>query len=93
MKKYLEIKTVHENFDVYPGETILETLTRNDINIRNSCHAGNCGSCKIKVLTGELDQMKVKRIGLTEEEVAEGYILSCITTPKSDIEIVIEPRN
>ena len=47
------------------------------------CEAGVCGSCKIRLISGEvimdLDD------GLEEEDRAQNMILPCVAVPKTDI--------
>ena len=56
-------------------KTILEHLDSNGIDAPYSCRGGVCSSCKAKVLEGRVD-MKVN-YSLTDEEIEEGYVLTC----------------
>ncbi len=47
-----------------------------------ACKGGVCATCRAKVLTGEAE-MRLN-YGLSEEEVAQGYILTCQATPTTD---------
>jgi ring-1,2-phenylacetyl-CoA epoxidase subunit PaaE len=47
-----------------------------------ACKGGVCATCRAKVTAGEV-QMKVN-YGLSEEELAEGYVLTCQATPVSE---------
>ncbi len=47
-----------------------------------ACKGGVCATCRAKVTSGEV-QMKVN-YGLSEQELAEGYVLTCQATPVSD---------
>lgn len=64
--------------------TILEAAKSASITLEHSCLNGRCSECKVKVVTGEYD-MPNNQEGLTEEEVSQGYCLSCITKPKTDL--------
>ena len=48
---------------------------------------GNCGKCKIRVLSGELPISSMDRVHLTEEELAEGVRLACQALPATEITI------
>ncbi len=47
-----------------------------------ACKGGVCATCRAKLISGQVD-MKVN-YGLTPEEVAQGYILTCQSTPRGD---------
>ena len=47
-----------------------------------ACKAGVCATCRAKLLAGEV-QMKAN-YGLSEEEVAAGYVLTCQAVPLGD---------
>ena len=53
----------------------------NGADVPFSCKGGVCCTCKAKVLEGEVT-MHVN-YSLSEEEVEEGFILSCQSHPKS----------
>ena len=56
-------------------KTILELLDSNGIDAPYSCRGGVCSSCKAKVIEGDV-QMRLN-YSLTDEEVKEGYVLTC----------------
>lgn len=64
-------------------ESILELAEENGINIESECQQGFCGTCKVKLLSGKVD-METEE-GLEDEEIQNGYILTCVAVPKSDI--------
>ncbi len=61
------------------GETLLESARRAGLAPPFNCEAGNCGTC-MALLTEGSATMRVND-ALTEEEVAEGYILTCQGVP------------
>ncbi len=66
-------------------ETVLDVADGLDVDIENSCRAGSCGSCKVKLLRGDVD-MEVDD-GLEPEDRVSGYILACQAIPKTDVEV------
>ena len=44
-----------------------------------ACKAGVCATCRAKVIKGKVEM--AARYGLTDEEVAEGYVLTCQSVP------------
>lgn len=61
------------------GETLLESARRAGMSPPFSCEAGNCGTCMGKVLDGSAT-MRVND-ALDEDEVDEGYVLTCQAIP------------
>lgn len=50
------------------GQSILESCLREDIWLPHSCTQGTCGSCKVKVLSGEVDHRESSEYTLTPAE-------------------------
>jgi ring-1,2-phenylacetyl-CoA epoxidase subunit PaaE len=68
-------------FDAALGN-ILDSVRAAGMTAPFACKGGVCATCRAKLITGAVD-MKVN-YGLTPEEVAQGYILTCQSTPKGD---------
>lgn len=66
----------------HANETLLESARRAGLTPPFSCEAGNCATCMAHVTSGSA----VMRINdaLTEEEVADGYVLTCQAVPDSE---------
>jgi CDP-4-dehydro-6-deoxyglucose reductase, E3 len=73
-------------FEVSPDLTILESARKESITLDHSCLSGRCSECKVRVVSGNFVMPRTQE-GLTVDEVREGYCLSCITKPLSDLEI------
>lgn len=73
-------------FEVSPDVSILESARNESITINHSCLNGRCSECKVKVVSGDFEMPSTQE-GLTDKEVQEGYCLSCITKPLSDMEL------
>ena len=76
-------------FSCAPEDTILNGAQKENITLDYSCKTGRCQSCKAKVLKGT-SLPNVDEIGLSEHEKLEGYILTCVRTPTSDLTLDIE---
>lgn len=64
------------------NETLLESARRAGLSPPFSCEAGNCGTCMAKLVEGEAT-MRVND-ALDDDEVAEGYILTCQGVPDTE---------
>ncbi|UII20333.1 ferredoxin--NADP reductase [Fulvivirga ligni] len=74
-------------FEVEPDTTILEKALDLGIDLPFSCQSGLCTACRGKCLSGKvkLDEEE----GLSESEIEEGYVLTCVGHPLTD-DVVIE---
>ena len=70
---------------ITPGETVHAAAAKLGLMIPKACGMGICGTCKVMKLSGEVEMEH--NGGITEEDEAEGYILSCCSVPKSDVRI------
>lgn len=62
-----------------PGETLLESARRAGLAPPFSCEAGNCGTCMALLKEGSAT-MRVND-ALDQDEVDEGYVLTCQAVP------------
>lgn len=67
------------------GEKVLDAAFRNKINLPMDCSDGVCGTCKCRAESGRYDMGDgFIDDALTEDEAAEGLILTCQMVPESD---------
>ncbi len=64
-----------------PGTTLLQTARQLGLNPPYSCEAGSCATCMARVVEGSVS-MHVND-ALTDDEVAEGWVLTCQSVPTS----------
>lgn len=76
--------------DCKDSETVADAAYRQKINVPIDCRDGACGACKSSCESGEFD-MGSNYIddALTEEELKEGFVLTCQMRPKSDCVVSI----
>ena len=73
---------IEYKLDMLDDKTILELALENDIDAPYSCQGGICSTCLAKLNKGSV-KMDNNQI-LTDDEVEDGYILSCQARPTSD---------
>jgi len=84
------LKPSNHEFLVEEGESVLTAALRQQFVLPYGCRNGACGSCKGKILEGEVDYGVYQKKALTDEEKAQGKALFCQARPKGDL--VIEAR-
>lgn len=65
--------------------TVLESALAAGFTLSYGCRNGACGSCKGKVLSGEIDHGKAQLSALSAEERSKGFALLCCATARSDL--------
>lgn len=69
------------------GESILDSAMEQGADVPFSCKGAVCCTCKAKVISGKARMDK--NFSLTDEEVEEGYILTCQSHPTTE-DIVVD---
>ena len=81
----VEFTASGKSIRVAPGETVHAAAAKVGLMIPKACGMGICGTCKVLKLGGEVEMEH--NGGITEEDEAEGFILSCCSVPKGDVRI------
>ncbi len=79
----------HEFF-VEGNNSILESGLSAGLALNYGCSNGNCGKCKAKLISGEVDKIRQHDYVIPEAEKSQGYILACSNTAISDIVLEAE---
>jgi ring-1,2-phenylacetyl-CoA epoxidase subunit PaaE len=77
----LDGRTRRVPFDAAAGN-ILDSARVAGLPAPYACKAGVCATCRARVLSGEVEM--AARYGLSDEEVASGYVLTCQSVPKGE---------
>src|SRR5215475_4662651 len=76
-------------FACEPGESVLDAAQRAGFELPYSCRKGVCGTCKGKIVSGEVRAYAGDALSAAER--AAGDVLYCNARPRSDLEIA--PRS
>ncbi|HEY0011623.1 MAG TPA: 1,2-phenylacetyl-CoA epoxidase subunit PaaE [Allosphingosinicella sp.] len=68
-------------FDAAAGN-ILDSARLSGLPAPFACKAGVCATCRARIVSGEVEM--AARYGLTDDEVAAGYVLTCQSVPKGE---------
>ena len=75
------------SFSAAPDQSLLDAALGASLNLPHSCKGGNCGSCRARLLKGEIHYPNGPPLGLSNAEVADGFVLLCQARARSDLAI------
>lgn len=78
-----------KQFDASEGESLLDAALRAHVTLAYSCRTGRCSTCKGQVKHGSTTALH-DELGLTPEERAQGWVLTCVRAASSDVELEVE---
>jgi aromatic O-demethylase, reductase subunit len=74
-------------------QRLLDAFLRSGVYLPNSCNQGTCGTCRVKLVRGSVDQPAVSETVVSAQDQASGHILACQSTPTSDAHIEVPLGN
>ncbi len=81
----ITVKPSERSFTAMPGETMLAAAIRAGVGLPYGCKDGACGTCKCKKLAGSVVHGAHQSKALSEEEEANGLVLTCCGVAHSDV--------
>ncbi|WP_168015984.1 hybrid-cluster NAD(P)-dependent oxidoreductase [Halomonas salinarum] len=79
----VEFSSTGKSVRIQPGETVHAAAAKLGLHIPKACGMGICGTCRVSLSSGDVDMDH--NGGITEEDVADGYILSCCSKPRGNV--------
>lgn len=64
-----------------PGNTVLQTARMAGLAAPSSCETGSCATCMARLVEGSVRM--INNDALTDDDVAEGWVLTCQSLPTS----------
>ena len=87
MTHTVRLKPSDKTFAVEETSPILEQALHQGIVLPYGCKNGACGSCKARIVSGEIIQDPHQPSALTADEATRGYALLCCARAASDVTI------
>lgn len=83
----LTIEPSGDTVEVKDGQTMLDACLRAGVWLPHACGHGLCGTCKVDVVDGDVEQGSASPFALMDVERQEGKTLACCATLQSDVTI------
>lgn len=87
MTVHVTINPSGHRYQADPEQSILQTALDAGFILPYGCRNGACGSCKGRLLDGEVEYGRYQEHVLSAEERRRGYALFCCARPKTDVTI------
>ena len=81
----LEFARSGTSMTLLEGQTLLEAAARSGIEIPSACRQGQCGTCKTKLLDGQV-RMAAEQ-GLDAESKGRGFVLACVAHAETNVKL------
>jgi CDP-4-dehydro-6-deoxyglucose reductase len=81
----ISVEPSRHSFQAEAGETILDAALRQGLMLPYGCRDGACGTCRGKVLSGQVDHGKAPSEVLSDAERQAGIALFCCASARSDL--------
>ena len=87
MSAHVVVRPSRHEFFVDGADTILDAALRSGLAVNYGCSNGNCGLCKARVVSGQVQKVRPHDYVLSEAEKQQGYTLLCSHTAVGDLVI------
>ena len=87
MSKTVTLSKTTETFTVEPHESILDAGLRQGFSLPYGCRNGGCGSCKGRIISGQVIYHEPDLPGIEQAEIESGQALFCKAHAVTDLEI------
>lgn len=64
-------------------QNVLDAAKKAGVRVPASCMQGMCGTCKVKLISGEVEMKHAG--GIRQREIDQGMVLLCCSKPKTDL--------
>ena len=82
-----------ESFACAENEKVLSAMERAHLQtIQVGCRGGGCGACRVEVLEGDVEALRMSKTHVDADEAAQGFALACRILPKSDLVIRVAQK-
>ena len=79
------VADLNQSVPAEEGQTVLDALLAHGVGFAYSCQAGNCGTCRCELVSGEIMELEYSEHALSAEERSRGIVLACRSQVWSDV--------
>jgi ferredoxin-NADP reductase len=73
----------HREIECGSGQHVLDAAKKAGVRLPSSCTQGMCGTCKVKLVAGEVEMKHAG--GIRQREIDQGMVLLCCSKPLTDL--------
>ena len=85
MNLTVTVADLRQSAPVEEGQTVLDALLAHGVGFAYSCQAGNCGTCRCELVSGDIMELEYSAHALSAEERRRGIVLACRSQVWSDV--------
>lgn len=85
MQPHVRLLPSRHDFISDKSQTLLESALTSGMAVDYGCNNGQCGKCKVKLLSGQIKSCKHSDYIFTPLEKKENYILTCVNSAVTDV--------
>ena len=76
-----------------PEESVLAAILRSGARVVFGCRGGGCGTCKMRLVSGQVEHGRCSAAVLPDEEKQNGWFLSCQARALGDLTVELTAAN
>ncbi|HEX9451323.1 MAG TPA: 2Fe-2S iron-sulfur cluster-binding protein [Burkholderiales bacterium] len=85
MSVTVTVADLNQSAPAEEGQTVLDALLAHGVGFAYSCQAGNCGTCRCELVSGDIVELEYSEHALSAGERSRGIVLACRSQVWSDV--------
>ena len=85
MSVTVTVADLNQSAPAEEGQTVLDALLAHGIGFAYSCQAGNCGTCRCELVSGDIMELEYSEHALSADERRRGIVLACRSQVWGDV--------